>query len=108
MYNVEVFIGNRLPVTFPEYFPQWGHYIGVKYSNLDVLQNVPHEGAYKWARMVMGWSLGPTVIWRGLRLHVAPLTPRSRVLNFVETWTSLSWKEFEHSGHGCGDVVSPP
>jgi hypothetical protein len=44
-----------------------------------------------------GWSLGPTVIRRGLRPRVAPLTPRSHALDFVGTWTSLLGKEFEPS-----------
>jgi hypothetical protein len=47
--------------------PQQGHYDAVKYDNSVILRNLPHERAYKWARMVMRRSLDPTVNRRGLR-----------------------------------------
>jgi hypothetical protein len=55
------------------------------------------QGAYNWAGMPTGRSLGLSVFCSSLRLCVALLVPRSHVLAFAKTWNSPS----ERKPLGC-------
>jgi hypothetical protein len=96
----------RLPTTFPNYFPRQGHYSEVKYNSLDILQNPPRKGAYRWTQMVTWQNLVPTLIWHGLRLHVTPSTPRSHASPILWRLGPRCLGKFEPSGHMRGDAMS--
>jgi hypothetical protein len=55
------------------------------------------DGAEPWSHRNLTWFLPAC----------CTLTSRSHVLEFVETWTMLSGKEFEPSGRICVAAASP-